>query len=419
MKTNPINPSNRIIYLDVLRGMAILFIFIANIYSFSGWYAIPDEIKSTMSGATLNSIVKQLTAVFIDGKWYSVFSILFGIGFVIQYENTKRKNDSFKFFFSKRMLGLLFFGLIHLFFLWVGDILSLYALLGFLLIYFRKHSNKQLLIWASVLLLLPIVHLLLMLGMGYYYPSVLFDWTLSYLSGNNIPSPVIDGQFNEYAFAKTWLDGSNWKQFFTINFGLAAIRLHDILMEGRAFKVLACFLIGIWAGRMILHKELLQNKTLLKKITIYACLIGIPMNMLLAYAKLQTGVPWKIVNFTSYAFGVVPLACGYAAMVALLLLSGHKYLLKFSPVGQMAMTNYIFQTIISIGIFYGVGFGLALDLSLWQIILIPILIFILQIIFSTYWLRYFKFGPLEWLWRILTYQKYIRNRKRTRILNRQ
>jgi uncharacterized protein len=217
-----------------------------------------------MSGGTLNDIIKQLTLVFVDGKCYSVFSILFGIGFVIQYENITNKNQSFKLFFSKRMLGLLLFGLLHLFFLWVGDILTLYALLGIILILFRNHTQKQLLIWA-VMLLLPIIHLLLMMGLDFYYPLALTDWYLSFLADNNIQSHLVDGQYNLLADITAWLDGTSWKQLFIFNLGLPLLRLRDILLEGRIFKVLACFLLRIWAGRKILHNGLLQNKMLLKK----------------------------------------------------------------------------------------------------------------------------------------------------------
>lgn len=417
MNTKPILPSDRIIYLDILRGMAIFFIFIANMYVFSGWAFLPDDIKNTMSGGGLNNIIKQLTVVLVDGKWYSIFSILFGIGFVIQYENITNKNQSFKLFFSKRMMGLLLFGLLHLFFLWVGDILTLYALLGFILILFRNHTQKQLLIWAAILLLLPIIHLLLMMSLDFYYPQVLFDWYLSFLTDNNIQSHLVNGQYNKFAEITAWLDGTSWKQLFTFNLGLPLLRLNGILLEGRIFKVLACFLLGIWAGRKILHNELLQNKMLLKKIVTYGFLLGIPMNILLAYAKSQSGETWQIINFTSYAFGVVPLACAYAASVAIIVSSGNLSLSKLAPVGQMAMSNYIFQTIVSILIYYGIGFGLALDIALWQVILITISIFAVQVLLSNYWLRKFRFGPLEWLWRMMTYQKYIRNRKLETITN--
>ena len=411
MKIKPIEANARIIYLDILRGMAILFIFLANIYTFSGWGYMSDEAKIQFSMPLLNSIINQLTVVFIDGKWYSIFSLLFGIGFVIQYENTNSRNKSFNTFFIKRMFGLLFFGLIHLFFLWSGDILALYALVGFLLVLFKNQTNRSLLIWASILLFLPLIHQLLMIAFNNFYPEVLYEMEEDYFANHNILIEDNNVNFDYSAFIRIWLNGTSWKQFSVIAFGMPLERFAGLLYDGRFFKVLACFLIGIWAGRKIIHDKLLKNTTLLKKIFLYGFLIGIPLNILLAYGKVQSQQFWQFINIIVYALGVVPLACGYSAAVALMMKSGHKNLSYFAPVGQMAMSNYIFQTIISITVFYGIGFGFAFDLSLWIIILIALFIFLMQIIFSTIWLKYFRFGPLEWLWRMMTYQKYINNRK--------
>jgi len=411
MTIKPVITSNRIIYLDILRGLSILFIFMANSYSFSGWYGMPDEMYTQFSGGHLNTVVKKLTVVLVDGKWYSIFSILFGIGFIMQYENAKKSNKSFSLFFSKRMLGLLLFGLIHLFFFWLGDILTLYALLGFLLIFFKNFTNRKLLMWAGILLLLPIVHLLLMIGFDNFYPLSFFEPLARYLNNNNFPIAMNINEVDWFAFDHNFLNANSWSQFFTTNFGLPILRYLEILMEGRIFKVLACFLIGIWAGRMILHEGLLENKSLLKQIVLYGFIIGLPMNILLAFAKTQPEGIWTIINYISYAFGVVPLACAYAAGVALLLQNGHKSLMLLAPVGQTAMSNYIFQTLISVIIFYGVGFGLAFEMPLWAVLIVALSIFCIQIIISTQWLKHFRFGPLEWIWRMMTYQKYISIRK--------
>lgn len=411
MDIKPIPTSDRIIYLDILRGMAILFIFIANIYVFSGWLFMPDDIKAQFSGSLLNTVIKQITAVFVDGKWYSVFSILFGIGFAIQYQNAVSKNIPFVPFFIKRMLGLLLIGSFHLCFLWLGDILTLYALIGFLLIIFRNCSNKTLLTWAVILLFMPVVHLMLMIAFDNFYPMALYDLMHSYFADINISVAPRMEDVDLYAFATMWIDGTSLKQFSAMSLGMPLLRYTEILLEGRIFKVLACFLIGLWAGRMILNQGLLQNRSLLKKIVLYGFFIGVPMNMLLAYAKVQIGGTWTIINYISYALGVVPLACGYAALVALAVNSRNRYLEKFAPVGQMALSNYLFQTVISVLLFYGIGFGFAFDLSLWQIMLFVLFVFSLQVYLSTIWLRYFKYGPVEWLWRMLTYQKIIKNRK--------
>lgn len=139
----PVPNKERILYLDILRGIAILFIFLANIKVFSGAYFMSDAEKLSMNTAALDQVLRVLDFLFVDGKFYSVFSILFGIGFAVQYQRMKKDDSVFVPFFMKRMTGLLLIGAIHLFLLWLGDILTLYALLGFILISFRHFTNKK------------------------------------------------------------------------------------------------------------------------------------------------------------------------------------------------------------------------------------------------------------------------------------
>ena len=167
----PVPQKERILYLDILRGIAILFIFLANIKILSGVYFMSDAERLSMNTATLDYVLRVLDFLFVDGKFYSVFSILFGIGFAVQYQRMKKDDRVFVPFFMKRMTGLLLIGGIHLFLLWLGDILTLYALLGFLLISFRHFSNKKLLIWAVILLFMPVLHWLIMYLTNTFYPA--------------------------------------------------------------------------------------------------------------------------------------------------------------------------------------------------------------------------------------------------------
>lgn len=407
----PITKANRILYLDILRGIAILFIFIANIYAFCGWYLTTNETKMGFPGHQLDTWINHGTQLFIVGKWYSIFSILFGIGFVIQYKNKKSK--SFTSFFSRRMLGLLLIGLIHLIFIWWGDILTLYAILGFTLIFFRNLSNLKLLIWAGILLCLPTVHFLIMSLTDPVYPFYFYDIFDSFIiSADSLQALDEKGNYSWKVLDRSWLDTESWYEMERVTLIYPLNRIGMILEEGRMFKVLACFLIGIWVGRKILYQNLLDNKLLIKKIALWGFVIGIPMNVLLVYLNdiYPYGSTWYVAAFIPYALGVVPLAAAYMASIAILVKSKRGFLHYFAPIGRMALSNYIFQSIIAILIFYGVGFGLAFDLPLWQVILITIGIFCGQIVFSTFWLIKFKFGPLEWIWRMMTYGKIIPNR---------
>lgn len=187
------------------------------------------------------------------------------------------------------------------------------------------------------------------------------------------------------------------------------VRLAMLLLEGRFFKVLALFLIGIWAGRQILDKNILENRDLLRKIAIWGFAIGLPVNIFRAFINFSSlsGDLWTFMSFVTYAGGVVPLACGYAAAIAMLVLSRKRLFIWFAPVGRTALSNYIFQSFIAITIFYGIGFGYTGKFSYSTVLAIAIVIFLWQIAFSTVWLMYFRFGPVEWIWRQMTYGKRI------------
>jgi uncharacterized protein len=175
------------------------------------------------------------------------------------------------------------------------------------------------------------------------------------------------------------------------------------LNEGRPFKVLGIFLIGLWAGRKIISENLLGNVSLLRKIALWGICIGLPLNIFRTYIEFfKDGDGWDFTTTIVYAFGTVPLALGYAALLALQYQKNPAFLRLFEPVGKMALTNYISQTIIAITIFYGIGFGLAGKLGYTIIFGIALSVFILQIVISTLWLQKFKQGPVEWFWRWTT-----------------
>ncbi len=418
--TQQINPKqDRILYLDILRGIAILFIFIANISFFSGWWFLSESERQALATPKLDHILDMILFALIDGKFYSIFSLLFGIGFVVQYQKFVDSQRSFVPFMRRRMLILVLLGGIHLFFIWMGDILTLYALLGLVLIFFRHFSDKRLIVWASVLLVLPIVHYLIMLFTGAFYPYLMFEIFDDYAEtlGMTIKDWNSQGyesfSFTEY-FAITDIG-----QLIKVNLGMPLNRYGSILLEGRMFKVLALFLLGIWAGRHILQHNLLENKGLLQKILFWGIVIGLPMNIIRTCIEFRIfkGEIWGVLNYVTYAAGVVPLACAYAALVALLLQKNRKSLTWFAPVGKTALTNYIFQSIISIFIFYKIGLGFVNTMGFLQITLLAIFIYICQVILSTIWLIYFRFGLLEWIWRMLTYGKWIDIRKIPEKLN--
>jgi len=408
----PVPNKERIQYLDVLRGIAILFILTANIRYLSGEYYIPEVQKAAMKTASLDYIMEILAFIFVDGKFYSVFSILFVIGFAVQYQRMMKNDKVFVPFFRKRMTGLLIIGSVHLFLIWLGDILTLYALLGFTLVWFRHFSDRRLMIWAGVLLLMPVVHWLAMHLTDNFYPRYFFR-----LHDQLVSPYAIDmaGENSNPGFSFAgYLAISDVKQLLEANLLMPLRRLGGILMEGRVFKVLALFLLGIYAGRQLLEHNILSKTSRLKKIILWGLGIGIPMNLLRTWVEFgnqEESAFWQFAGYMLNALSLAPMAIAYCAIIALVVTRRQQWLKWFAPVGRTALSNYLFQSLICIFIFYGVGLGYAGTLGYSGILLVALILFTWQIIFSTFWLRHFRFGPVEWIWRQLTYGKFIGLRK--------
>lgn len=407
----PVTKENRIDSLDILRGIAIFFIFAANIVFFSGYIFFPPESHIPSTNLVTDPYVDFISYTLIDGKFYSIFSLLFGIGCAIQFNKLQAHGKPFAAFFRRRMFWLLIIGLIHLCFFWFGDILTLYALLGFALIWFVNMSNKKLITWAIILILFPLVNWFIIHIVNFNYPMHLYQLNTKY--AENMGFQMVEWQGVNRFNMQAYLLNEDILEFFKMNFGNTFIRIGNILREGRIFKVLGIFLIGLWAGRKIINEDLLNNTKFLKKVALWGVCIGLTISTARTYIEFFSSYEliWDFLNTLSYAFGTVPLAMGYAALLALLYRKGFKFLHWFAPVGKTALSNYVFQTFISITIFYGIGFGLTGKFGITVIMFIALAIFIFQIFMSIWWLKHFRFGPLEWIWRQLTYNKRINLKK--------
>jgi len=404
----PVPNKERIQYLDILRGIAILFILVANIRYLSGEYFIPELQRAAMKTSFLDHVMEILAFIFVDGKFYSVFSILFGIGFAVQYQRMNKDDKVFVPFFRRRMIGLLIIGSVHLFLIWLGDILTLYALVGFTLIWFRNFSDKRLLIWTGILLLMPVFHWLAMYLTDNFYHEYFFRLhdELATTAATGIADEPKITRFSMHDYMAI----TSIQELLEVNRLMPLRRLGGILWEGRLFKVLALFLLGIWAGRQILERNMLSNTALLKKVMLWGFMIGLPMNLARTWAEFSdlNGDLWTLTKYILNALAITPMAIAYCAAIAIIVTRRPKWLGWFASIGRTALSNYLFQSLICIFIFYGVGLGYGGTIGYSGVVLIALLLFGWQLIFSALWLRYFRFGPVEWLWRQLTYGKKIK-----------
>ncbi|WP_239469987.1 DUF418 domain-containing protein [Archangium violaceum] len=397
----PAGPEERIALLDALRGFALLGILFANLISFAGHYVMSPAQLAALPTAELDRAVVFAMNLFVEGKFYSLFSFLFGVGFALLQDRTERRGGDFRRLFLRRMAALLGIGLFHILVLWHGDILTLYALMGFVFLLFRRAADRALLGWTLVLLGMPLLFQLAMMGTGGALdPTPPFDAlsrTLREAAGG--PGATL---FSLRSSDHPW-------QVFLGNLANAVQRPGRYLQTGRPEKVLAMFLLGLWVGRRLLPDPLVHRRLLVRVLGV-GLVLGLLGCSLFAWIEAETGqsfalTPLGVVQTLAYAVGVAPLSLAYASGFTLLwgTARGQRLLSVFVPLGRMALTNYLCQTVLGLLLFYGYGLNLMGRVgSVWLLPLTPVLL-AAQWGFSVLWLRHHSQGPVEWVWRQLTY----------------
>lgn len=422
---SPLDKKERIVFLDCIRGIALLGILLMNSMAQSQSHLFYDFMNLNQPVTGLNFYAWVLERGFFEGTMRGLFSILFGAGTILLLTRLQKQKTGLEpaDIFYRRMLWLLFFGLINAFlFLWPGDILYPYALLGLLLFPFRNWQPKKL-FWAALLLL----------ALGTYRENrMLLDNKDIITSGKvaeNLDTKkekLTDDQKDDL---KKWqgfkeentsdgrmkkaMEETKKTQEKSHNYFSMVKYYRDInmMLESTFFynswwDILMFFFVGI----ALLKSGFIEGK---KSIGLYVAItvIGISVGVFLNYLLLKTEYAnkfdmvvvtqkWK---FSYYQIRRLFQTMGYLSLLILLykITPFRKILSIFVPVGQMAFTNYLMQSIITSIIFYGMGwYG---HLQRYEIYYIVVGIWIFQIIFSNIWLRYFLFGPFEWLWRSLTY----------------
>lgn len=374
------NNQNRILQLDIIRGVALLGIFLINMPSFHSPQFMYSFFGLSQSYTEFEKGLAIFQKLFIEMKFYPIFSFLFGISFYLFLSKYP------VFFFIKRMIVLLLIGLCHLLFLWYGDILHAYALTGFMLIPFYRLKPKQILRWSIIFLFT--YHLILF---STIFSSIEFVYNEE-LINENIKAYITLYQSDSY---------SHW--FFSH----LQIEVIPILFQLplSIFPILGFFLLGLYAGKKNLYLITLQNKPLIKKLIVWCSIISLLLVItnfiFLTYHIFTSPIQHSISQFITSLSGV-SLSILYMCTISRWVIKGKwkKVLLPFQYVGRMSLTNYLFQSFNSIGMIR--IFDLYGKLNLIEGTLLCILIFALQSMISYIWLLKFKKGPIEWSWRKVT-----------------
>lgn len=391
--------SERLVQMDAVRGFALCGILFANLMAFSGIvYLSPAELQQ-LSG--LNRSILFSIDFLIEGKFYSLFSILFGMGSALIWQKTECIDKSYTAIWLRRMSFLLLVGLFHLLIIWHGDILTLYALLGFSLPVFMKMQKKSLTNLILVLLLLPLV----IYGIRYQTQSSGF-WSLA--------SAWAMEQRKDYGYAShsipALLAANDALVVLHNNLLNALQRPMSYLQTGRLFQVLAQFLIGIWLVRFAFDAWQ-QHKLFSRSCLLLLSIFAILLNVIYAGIKYKTGLAFSLtplgaIQSLVYHLGSTSFALVYFVLIAKLATQNENRLINlFSRLGRMPLSLYLMQSLIGIGIFYGYGLGLIGQLRAAFIPAIACTIIFLQYQFAIFYLAHFNQGPLETLWRRWVYGK--------------
>ena len=389
----PVPPEERLHLLDVLRGFALFGILAANMRCF---FAPAQVYFNPFLGwtDTANLTAQFAIDVLISGKFVTIFSLLFGIGFAMQMDRARARAGSFPIFYCRRMLVLLLIGAAHAFLLWFGDILINYAICGGVLILFRKRSQKTVFWWATACYWLPAL-----LYTGMYIAS------LAGAAMPPMPEPTrqaLDETIRTYS-------RGNWTEIFAARFK-EWVQLNQWFAFG-FFRVLGVFLYGMWIWRTGILMDPVSRLGFSRHLFRAGLLVGFPGMLIAAgiqYYYRPNPMPPTLAMFlylllTSFAIPFLSV-CYCTAIIRLLEQPGwYERLMVFAPVGRLALTNYLTQSLVCTFMAYSYGLALYGRYGPLALLAPTFAIYGLQTILSDLWVERFRYGPMEWIWRKLSY----------------
>ena len=388
---------NRIDVIDRIRGLALLGILVMNVQSYGLFlYLQPEQVYSIGLDSPQSYIPSQFLSLWlVKGQFYTIYSFLFGLGFYMIMKNSERKGLQGNRIYKRRLWALFLFGLFHAFVLWHGDILHKYALLGFTLLYFNEKSVRSLLKWIGWLLGL----------------SLLFQVLKFVFSAPPVTPPDLEIDPLIMQVMDTWKNGTFMEVMHMQKQGVAFMWITTALNGFSSlvhFEVM--FLLGLIAGKLNVFNRIPEIWKKWK----WMVLISLPFLLvikgffagenLLWEAGDHAYLPW----LAGVAYFVVTplLTIAYLMLLSRFFYNNHSRIAQWiGNTGRLGLTNYIAQTGMCMALFYGYSGGLSGTLTHAESLLVALGIYAFQVVLSTVWLKFRSVGPLEWLWRCVSYRK--------------
>ncbi|HEX2585102.1 MAG TPA: DUF418 domain-containing protein [Steroidobacteraceae bacterium] len=369
----PIEGHQRIAIVDILRGWALLSVVLVNyviFFSFQRNMRVPaDDV--------LSRILKGIVQVLFQGKGWPLLAFLFGYGFSVLIANIKTKGLNPLPFFSRRMFWLLVFGIFNCA-LYYGDVLKDYALIGLIILMFHRISSRQALALSALCFV--------------SFPALIV-WSRGLHYHNPIASPELTLYTNHNPIDVLWF---GLKSGLNISLSISKYFDWNLVM-------LACSFAGVFAHKVDMFAKMQEYKKYISRIFWLSLIFAI-----VSAALRNFGSRWNIDDYYDiemwFFLGQMVF---FAAGICWLYLNG-KMMAPFRAlqlVGRMTLTNYMVQNLIGLFIFSGVGLGLLHKIPYSYHVAFAVLVFVAQIYFSKWWLSRYKYGPVEWLWRMLSYKQ--------------
>jgi uncharacterized protein len=393
----PVAPGERIPVLDVLRGFALLGIIVMNM----GGFSMPGSagaLDPRLFPGFADRAAEFFMTTFFAGKANSIFSFLFGLGLTIQMQRAEARGQRITALYLRRLFVLLLVGAAHGILLWDGDVLHVYAVLGLLLLAMRRAPNKLIFGVIALCLVAPVLRG----GVALYtHEKPLYPVQFWVDLAHQHMRIFQQGTYAQQLAAR--LEG------YERGYGMIGT-LRGHMWTYVSFSV--TMLLGFYTGKMRILSDIAKNAPRLRKLTAWCLGFGVATATIMAILSAlhrPTNVPTVRGFFLGLLFNVNrPLLCiAYIGAIALLLQSARfqRLLLVLANPGQMPLTNYLMQSVMATTIFYPYGFGLYGRVGPLLGLLVSVAIFGVQVVYSKWWLAHFQYGPLEWLWRAVTYGK--------------
>ena len=400
----PTAETERYALLDVLRGLALFGVLFVNMVWFAtGGAAVPSAMVEALPTAPIDRWVDRFMQVFVFAKANTVFTFLFGVSFALQVQRLEQRGAATHNIYLRRLAGLFLIGLLHLFGAWKGEVLHVYAIAGIALLLVWRWRTSTLIVVG--LLLALVVERLLSQG----------ERWMHWLGVD--PTAVMFGDRGSSA----QMQAARLVTFQTGSYGDVLRTQWDMLLQSGYFGLGLATWIVYALGRFMLGVAVARGGYLFEperhvRALCAAVLIGLPLGLFCTISGwllqalerigwITAGPDWRMLSSVVTPLGTMLMAVAYVACVALAwgYAPLRRLLIVAAPAGQMALTTYLLQTVFNSLVFFGFGLGFVGRVGAAGCLLLSLAFFAVQVVVSRFWLRHFRFGPFEWLWRWWTY----------------